>query len=263
MIDEGLKGKKEDWLAAVNTTYRIPNGLSAFTDLEFRVNSAYRNPYHQRFHVGAPYGVASFHSRHPFGDALDVHTPDVNGNGTTEQVVGNETNSADGVLMELTARDRSVGAQWTASYRFYSTHTHADWTLRTQDGGDWPPPDGTIFHLPCDISGDSSSSGTDTACTTPTPTPDPEPQMAVCGIHDASASGDHTLTYVCNTPPCINRVVPMCLALCPETSSHGTTTILGVCGHIFTPLESYDHSWGTRAVWGCNTCKLSLSNRCH
>ena len=66
--------------------------------------------------------------------------------------------------------------------------------------------------------------------------------MAACGIHAASASGDHTSTYVCNTPPCSNRVVPSCLALCPETSSHGTTTITRACGHTYTSSDSNSHS---------------------
>ena len=55
----------------------------------------------------------------------------------------------------------------------------------------------------------------------------PSSSLAACGIHPASASGDHTSTYVCDISPCSNRVVPYCLALCPETSSHGTTTITG------------------------------------
>ena len=81
MIDDGLTGKKSSWLGEVNT-YRTANNLSQFTDNQFEVNSAYRNPYHQRFHVGAPSGVvASFHSRHCYGDALDVRTIDVDGDG--------------------------------------------------------------------------------------------------------------------------------------------------------------------------------------
>ena len=72
-----------------------------------------------------------FHSRHCYGDALDVRTIDVdgdsNGNGNIEQVIGNRSQSGDGVLMEELADD--AGALWTASYQHYSTHTHADWTL--------------------------------------------------------------------------------------------------------------------------------------
>ena len=55
------------------------------------------------------------------------------------------------------------------------------------------------------------------------------------GIHTAAACGlaghfvcdnlDHSSSYTCNIPPCSNRVVPGCLALCPESSSHGSTTI--------------------------------------
>ncbi len=164
MIDDGLKGKKADWLAEVNKE-RKSNGLSAFTDADFQVNSAYRNPYHQRFHVGKG-ALASFHSRHPFGDALDVHTPDVNGNGTEEQVYKNYANSADGVAMENAATDKSVGALWTASYLYYGTHTHADWTLRVKDGGSWPPPNGTVYSPPCNIDGTASSGPYVTGATT-------------------------------------------------------------------------------------------------
>ena len=71
--------------------------------------------------------------------------------------------------------------------------------------------------------------------------PSPEPSYHACndheewqsGIHTAAACGlaghfvcdnlDHSSSYTCNIPPCSNRVVPYCLALCPETSSHGTT----------------------------------------
>ena len=73
MIDDGLPLKKAAWLTEVNS-YRKANSLSVFTDKQFKVNSAYRNPYHQRFHVNAPYDTASFHSRHCYGDALDIET---------------------------------------------------------------------------------------------------------------------------------------------------------------------------------------------
>ena len=51
--------------------------------------------------------------------------------------------------------------------------------------------------------------------------------MHACNIHDTSVSGDHSSTYLCNIPPCSNRIVPYCLALCPYTDTHGTTTITG------------------------------------
>ena len=63
------------------------------------------------------------------------------------------------------------------------------------------------------------------------------PAMAACGIHDVSASGDHASTYLCNIPPCSNRVVPYCLALCPESSSHG----IAACG-IHDMSASGDHA---------------------
>lgn len=198
MIDEGLKEKKAAWLAEVNTTYRIPNGLSAFTDAEFKVNSGYRNPYHQRFHVGKG-KLASFHSRHPYGDALDVHTPDVNGNGTVEQTYNNEARSADGVTMKRAAESQSVGALWTASWEFYSTHTHADWTLRRIDGGDWKPLDDTVYSPPCSIDGTAASGPCVTCATTssnneevdtPTPTITPSTITYTCRIHSGAASSE-------------------------------------------------------------------------
>ena len=77
MIDDGLKAKKSSWLREVNN-YRQANTLPVLADKSFRVNSAYRNPYHQRFHVNARQGkVASFYSRHCYGDALDIKTLDV------------------------------------------------------------------------------------------------------------------------------------------------------------------------------------------
>ena len=56
---------------------------------------------------------------------------------------------------------------------------------------------------------------------TSTPETSESPSLAACGIHDVSASGDHASTYLCNIPPCSNRSVPSCLALCPETGNHG------------------------------------------
>ena len=53
-----------------------------------------------------------------------------------EQVVGNKAQSDDGELMALRADD--AGALWTASWEYYSTHTHADWTLRRSDAGVGP-----------------------------------------------------------------------------------------------------------------------------
>lgn len=79
MIDVSLKDKKAAWLAEVNK-YRQSKGLSEFTDEQFVVNCGYRNPYHNRFHAGA-----SFHSRHCYGDALDVRTVNVNGVNGVEQ----------------------------------------------------------------------------------------------------------------------------------------------------------------------------------
>ena len=88
MIDDGLKAKKDAWLSEVNE-YRKANKKAVFSDRDFKVNSAYRNPYHQRFHV-----EGSFHSRHCYGNALDVETLDVDGDGGKPEqvkVVGEHT----------------------------------------------------------------------------------------------------------------------------------------------------------------------------
>lgn len=66
MIDDGLIGKRGDWLTEVNvrreqeSEKRVAEGLSAlldFTTANMRVTSGYRNPYHNRFHVGVPFIV--------------------------------------------------------------------------------------------------------------------------------------------------------------------------------------------------------------
>ena len=76
--------------------------------------------------------------------------------------------------------------------------------------------------------------------------------MAACNIHLASASGSHTSTYLCNISPCSNRVVPGCLAICPETGNHGKVvcTILGC-----QDSTSYDPT-SSSAGWHapCNEC---------
>ncbi len=233
MIDDGLKDKKKKWLAEVNTTYRIPKGLSAFTDTDFKVTSGYRNPYHQRFHIGAK----AFHSRHCYGDALDIHTLDVDGDGLGPNGVEQKRliipkgatdaqkaalradakrNSDDGVAMERAADDAE--AEWTGSWEYYSTHTHADWTSRSN----WYPPDETVYYTPCDVDGTASegpcvtcvpsssnneeevddTDDTQHANEDQTTSPDPEPSTPTtvtytCGIHSgdsSSESSDHQTT---------------------------------------------------------------------
>jgi hypothetical protein len=80
----------------------------------------------------------------------------------------------------------------------------------------------------------------------------PTTAMAACNIHLASASGSHTSTYLCNISPCSNRVVPYCLALCPETDNHGKVvcTISGCQDS--TPYDPNSSSGGWHAP--CNEC---------
>ena len=84
--------------------------------------------------------------------------------------------------------------------------------LRQKDGGDWPPPSGSVYSPPCHL----SSLTTETGGTTPTTS-----SLAACGIHPASDSGSHT-SYTCNISPCSGRVWWGCVyAQCPETGNHG------------------------------------------
>ena len=283
MVDEGLISKKASWLAKVNELYRTGKKsttsgkkLSEFTDRAFSVTSAYRNPYHQRFYV-----QSSFHGRHPFGDALDVGTldvdgdnvgVDVDGNGTIdkfyEQVRHNEAKSDDGKAMQRAAE--AAGAKWTASYEHYNTHTHADWTLRSKDGGSWPPVAGTVYSPPCDISNHTTS--TDTPSPTPAPTtPAPTTPASIlyaCGIH----SGPETYkeNHVKKTPQCGDDTHKdyICKtghdhwdkqSKCYVKDTHGQSCsvtdfyfcqyhthqypdlIAGACGHSYTASSSYSH----------------------
>ena len=201
MIDDGLKAKKAAWLKEVNA-YRETIGKAVFSDKAFTVNSAYRNPYHQRFHVAASQGKrASFHSRHCYGDALDIQTLDVDGDGDVEQAVGKKAKSDDGILMEEHAI--LAGAKLTLSWKYYSKHTHADWTSRSS----WPPPRGTVYSPPCDPPKDKSSSTTTSTKkkASLSPSSDTDAKEAVkllaCG-HAVGTPGYHDKIYCgfCRAP---------------------------------------------------------------
>lgn len=76
--------------------------------------------------------------------------------------------------------------------------------------------------------------------------------MAACNVHPTSDSGDHTSTYLCNISPCSSRIVPSCLAICPETGTHGKVvcTISGCQDS--TPYDPTSSSAGLHAY--CNEC---------
>ena len=95
----------------------------------------------------------------------------------------------------------------------------------------------------------NSDDDDDTASTLSTPDP---PSMHACNIHPTSDSGDHTSTYVCDISPCSNRVVPGCLAICPETGNHGKVvcTISGCQDS--TSYDPTSSSAGLHAY--CNEC---------
>ena len=82
--------------------------------------------------------------------------------------------------------------------------------------------------------------------------------MHACNIHDTSVPGDHSSTWLCNESPCSNRQVPYCLAMCPETGNHGTTTddsrvVCDIEGcQDSTPYDPDSSSAGWHAY--CNEC---------
>ncbi len=307
MMDGGLSTYKANWLEKCNELHRQcsetyhcthkTNGktvckppncpvagcthqeIADFTLADFNVASGYRNPHHNRYHVK----ISSLHPHglHQYGYALDITTPDIDGDGTAEQVYLDEAKSADGIAMSDAAE--AAGAGYHPSWKKYGNITHGDW--RADYKTPWPPnnnssvplvseapelPSSVIyacsFHSGAQTLSDNhgwvtplcnrsehanyqcqltfSDHALQTSCSVTNSDGDyctatyfylcdshtheyPSSSLAACGIHPASASGDHTSTYVCDISPCSNRVVPYCLALCPETSSHGTTTITG------------------------------------
>ncbi len=273
MIDDGLKAKKSGWLSQVNA-YRKKNGLAVFSDKAFKVNSAYRNPYHQRFHVAAP-AKASFHSRHCYGDALDIKTLDVDGDGTVEQVRKNEAKSDDAKLMARSAID--AGAKWTGSWEYYSTHTHADWTLRRGDGGSWPPFPGTVYSPPCE-----PPKGTDSTTTAvqvlsslqPRVMHPPAGQYHRCG-HPLTASGEHSRISSCsvtnsNGDTCTNgsdyyACTPHVHRF-PAAPAPSDTYVTSPCGHRHKKAEASSHasvsfSCGSHSYYACQPPSSSEFSR--
>ncbi len=99
------------------------------------------------------------------------------------------------------------------------------------------------------------------------------PITYACGIHAEGTSGYH-VSYTCNEGACNNRVYWGCVyAQCPETSSHGTTTItsgpaIGPCGHTYWLGSSsdYDHrseTWGCgHTIYVCQSSSHALQASC-
>ncbi len=99
------------------------------------------------------------------------------------------------------------------------------------------------------------------------------PITYACGIHAVGTSGYH-VSYTCNEGACNNRVYWGCVyAQCPETSSHGTTTItsgpaIGPCGHTYWLGSSsdYDHrseTWGCgHTIYACQSSSHALQASC-
>ena len=202
MLDDGLAGHFQNWVDKMNELYR--KGKDALTIGDFTLTSGYRNPHHNHHHAGST-GLSS----HMYGYALDVNGRDIDGITGADQ-------------QKMVDAAEAEGARWYQRYED-ETHVHADWApdapvrwkyrKKTAD-------DPLTFSLP--------AAGTDTRGNDETPQnplTDPMTANAACGIHAATASGSHT-SYTCNISPCSNFVWWGCVyAQCPETSSHGTTTI--------------------------------------
>ena len=205
MLDDGLAGYFQNWVDKMNERER--KDKAALTIANFTLNSGYRNPHHNHHHAEST-GLSS----HMYGYALDVDGRDINGIAGADQQE----------MVEAAYAIRPNPARFSQKYK-NKTHVHADWApdapvrwkyrKKTAD-------DPLTFSLP--------AAGTDTRGNDETPQnplTDPMTANAACGIHAATASGSHT-SYTCNISPCSNFVWWGCVyAQCPETSSHGTTTI--------------------------------------
>ena len=115
---------------------------------------------------------------------------------------------------------------------------------------------------------DHSNHGTSGAEAPSTPPTSGSLLMAACNVHPTSDSGDHTSTYLCNISPCSNRIVPSCLAICPETGNHGKVvcTISGCQDS--TPYDATSSSAGLHAYhfecsqYKCNGVDHSWQTSC-
>lgn len=111
MLNGGLEAYRKKWLNKCNELYRQcdetyhcthneaeivckpPNcpvegcDHNTIKDLvlaDFKVASGYRNPHHNRYHVKI--SSSHPHGLHQYGYALDITTPDIDNDGTAEQV---------------------------------------------------------------------------------------------------------------------------------------------------------------------------------
>lgn len=94
-IDQNLAGRKSAWATACGVTQ---------TDM--RLSSGYRNPEHNRHHIGTPGNRGARRSAHQYGRALDIYTIDVNNDGNI--------NVTDSDLMITAARQ--AGARYWKDY---------------------------------------------------------------------------------------------------------------------------------------------------
>ncbi len=217
MLDDGLSGNFQAWIDAMNTRERIGktdangNPLKSLKKADFTLNSGYRNPHHNYRHAGSSVVLSS----HMYGYALDVDGKNIDGK-----------SGADQQKMVDAAGAANPNARFSQKYR-NKTHVHADWA--PSDWADRPTSsDKTKYTAGDPLTFSLPAAGTDTRGNDETPQnplTDPMTANAACGIHPVSASGSHT-SYTCNISPCSNFVWWGCVyAQCPETSSHGTTTI--------------------------------------
>lgn len=106
-VDRDLAGRKVNWAVALD--------VDALDEL--RLSSGYRNPEHNRHHIGTPKKRGALKSRHQYGDALDIYTFDVNNDGVIDVTDSDEM--IDGA--------EEAGASKTWGYPPGYVHVHADW----------------------------------------------------------------------------------------------------------------------------------------
>lgn len=110
MIDAGLKGYQQKWVAKMNALYR--KGKTALAMGDFTLNSAYRNPHHNFEHAKSK---RSRLSPHMYGYALDIDGRDLDG-----------ISGADQQKMVDAAYAVEPRARFSQKYPD-KTHVHADW----------------------------------------------------------------------------------------------------------------------------------------
>ncbi len=178
--------------------------IAKLTLEDFEIKSAYRHPHHNDYHA---VGTA-LHGLHQYGYALDITTPDIDGDGKPEQVKNDRASSPDGAAMSDAAY--AAGADWCRSWEKYKTITHADWRFdykKAVGAKNWPPAINSSGQLLSKTSPEDSTPttppNTPTPTPIPTPTPTPTPPSTItyaCSVHSGGESG--ASSHVWSSAPC-------------------------------------------------------------